>query len=44
MDDNEDVLQYCFSDSLCKVVVLSNMNNLYSFMLEETVQLINKLK
>ncbi|CAI2380730.1 unnamed protein product [Moneuplotes crassus] len=44
MDENEDVLQYCFSESLCKVVVLSSMNNLYSYMLEETVQMINKLE
>lgn len=43
-DDIEEVNQYCFSDSLCKVVVLSSSNNLYSFMLEENVQQINKLK
>ena len=34
-DETENVMQYCFSDSLCKVVVLSDKNHLYSYMLEE---------
>ena len=43
-NEQEEVYSYCFSDSLCKVVVLSNANNLYSFMLKESVEKINVLK
>jgi len=43
-DETEGVMQYCFSDSLCKVVVLSDKNHLYSYMLEENVEEVSKLK
>ena len=43
-NEHEEIDMYCFSDSLCKVIILSNFNNLYSFMIRENVQQINKLQ
>lgn len=43
-NEHEEVDTYCFSDSLCKVIILSNFNNLYSFMIRENVTQINKLQ